>query len=359
MKKALIWAYTQVNLGDDLFVKVLCERYPNVIFSIIGKKKKLLPFKNISNLRTVSDYYSTIDSAFRKLGYRTGFYNNKIRKNAQNEDVVINIGGSIFMEFPDWQKNICDYKKVVDNSSKFVVVGSNFGPFKSRDFLLKYEAIFKDLNDVCFRDKRSFKLFENLSNVRCSPDVVFELDTSKICASKKSNGYVLISVMDFSFKSELSCYKKNYEDNLVKICSFLISKKLKIKLMSFCKEEGDEEMISRIKAKFLNNSSISSYCYRGDIDEALSIIKSSSSIVATRFHSMILALVFQKPFYPIVYSEKMTNVLEDINFKGNYSMLGDSIDCQCLYNQLTSLPFEFKKKEQLSQFSYLDSILLD
>ena len=49
-------------------------------------------------------------------------------------------------------------------------------------------------------------------------------------------------------------FKENHLDKIMIHCS----KKLKIKLMSFCNEEGDEEMISRIKAKFLNNSSISS-----------------------------------------------------------------------------------------------------
>lgn len=74
---------------------------------------------------------------------------------------------------------------------------------------------------------------------------------------------------------------------------------------------------------------------------------------------MILALVFQKPFYPIIYSEKMTNVLEDIRFKGKYSMLSEPIDCEELYDQLKTLLPSFESNCNSNQFLYLDSILLE
>ena len=32
MKKIKVYAYTRQNLGDDLFIKILCERYPNTQF---------------------------------------------------------------------------------------------------------------------------------------------------------------------------------------------------------------------------------------------------------------------------------------------------------------------------------------
>lgn len=359
MKKALIWAYTQVNLGDDLFIKILCERYPNTLFSIIGKKSKLIPFENIPNLQIIRDYYSSIDSGFRRLGCRSSFYNNKIKKTASNNDVVINLGGSIFMEFNDWQKNLNDYKGVIENSSKFIVLGSNFGPYKSDDFLLNYSEVFNRLDDICFRDKKSYGLFKDSTNVRYAPDIVFGLAANKVQTLDDSDEYILISVMDFSLRQKLSSYQKLYEKNIVKICSFLVSKNKKVKLMSFCKEEGDERMIDRIRKTFGESPFISSYNYRGDIEEALAVIKSANSIVATRFHSMILALVFQKPFYPIIYSEKMTNVLEDIRFKGKYSMLSEPIDCEELYDQLKTLLPSFESNCNSNQFLYLDSILLE
>lgn len=32
----MVSAYTEFNLGDDLFIKVLCERYPDTRFMIIA-----------------------------------------------------------------------------------------------------------------------------------------------------------------------------------------------------------------------------------------------------------------------------------------------------------------------------------
>ncbi|MGL4645564.1 MAG: polysaccharide pyruvyl transferase family protein, partial [Cetobacterium sp.] len=84
---------------------------------------------------------------------------------------------------------------------------------------------------------------------------------------------------------------------------------------------------------------ISKYFYRGDMNEALEILNKADSIVATRFHAMILGFVLKKPVFPIVYSKKMTNVLEDLEFKQNYASL----------ENLQGLNFEkFKENEALS-----------
>ncbi|MDY0404730.1 hypothetical protein P5G51_004325 [Virgibacillus sp. 179-BFC.A HS] len=38
MKKVLIHAYTHFNFGDDLFIQILCERYPQTSFYLYARK---------------------------------------------------------------------------------------------------------------------------------------------------------------------------------------------------------------------------------------------------------------------------------------------------------------------------------
>lgn len=54
MKKIIIYAYTKFNLGDDLFIKVLCERYPKTKFIIYAPKDYKKCFKDIKNIKCYS-----------------------------------------------------------------------------------------------------------------------------------------------------------------------------------------------------------------------------------------------------------------------------------------------------------------
>ena len=54
MKKVLIYAYMAGNLGDDLMVLVLCQRYPNVNFRLWADKSYKKRFQHIRNLKVYS-----------------------------------------------------------------------------------------------------------------------------------------------------------------------------------------------------------------------------------------------------------------------------------------------------------------
>lgn len=357
MKASLIWAYTQINLGDDLFIKILTERYPNQSFSILGTKSKMLPFKGIKNLKVIKTELGRFDSLLKKIGLNIGLYDRKINKLAQQHDLTINIGGSIFIESPEWKKNLEIYSRVIHNSKRFVILGSNFGPFVSDSYYQQYLETFKDASDICFRETISYDLFKEIPTVRKAPDIVFNLNIDRV-EDYTETDYVLVSVMNLAVKKSLKQYKDIYEENIVSLCQDFIGKGQKVKLMSFCKSEGDEVAIERIMEK-ISSPLLTSYYYKGDMDGALSVIKSSKSVIATRFHSMILAFVFNKPVYPIIYSDKTLNVLNDVDFTGNYSHVGEPIDLKVLNEQLNFEERNHITLESQNQFAYLDTILGD
>ena len=108
----------------------------------------------------------------------------------------------------------------------------------------------------------------------------------------------------------------------MKITNYYADKNYEVVLMSFCKGEGDEDVIDRILEK-TNSDKIKSYYYNGNIDEALAEIASSEIVVGTRFHSIILGLVFNKKILPIIYSSKTKNMLNDLKFKGKMLEIND------------------------------------
>ena len=109
---------------------------------------------------------------------------------------------------------------------------------------------------------------------------------------------------------------EHYDNLIADLCKKIVNSGKIPLLMSFCKSEGDEAAIIRI-INLLNSDTLKktqTYFYRGNLDEALSVLKFAQSIIATRFHAMVLAIKFNIPSFSFSYNEKMANVLNDIGF---------------------------------------------
>ena len=55
MKRVMIHAYLAGNLGDDLFVVMLCRRYPNIKFHILADESYKQKFQDLKNCRIFSE----------------------------------------------------------------------------------------------------------------------------------------------------------------------------------------------------------------------------------------------------------------------------------------------------------------
>ncbi|MGL5703248.1 MAG: polysaccharide pyruvyl transferase family protein [Cetobacterium sp.] len=319
MKKILIKAYAQMNLGDDLFIKMLCERYKETEFYLYATPE----YENLKGIDTENLNILYNDTFAKKilfrLGRKFGIPNILEDLKARELDGVVNIGGSIFIENDFSEEDFKVRERNLDFGKNYFILGANFGPYKNEGFRDMYHEFFKSCKDVCFRERYSYELFEELENVRYGNDIVFSL-------KMEPNGvenYVLFSIVLPSGRPGFTGIESEYFNRLKTLTLDIIKSGKKVKFMSFCQGERDEEAISKLLNMIPNeqHKHITKYLYRGDINEALDIINKAESVVATRFHAMILGFVFKKPVFPITYSKKMTNVLEDLDFKGNFASL--------------------------------------
>lgn len=316
MKKIRIFAYTKVNLGDDLFIRILCERYKNTKFIIYAPKIYKKIFENNENLKIISS-----DKLFNRivsfLCRRTKKINYLDMKLSNKADAIVQIGGSIFVENNNWKNkfNLITKPKVIEGKKMFLL-GSNFGPYKDKEYYEMHKDLFRKYSDICFRDTYSFNKFKDLPNVRIADDIVFGL---KNIERKNNDANAIISVIKPSLKG-LKGYDDIYYEKVKEILEKLVKVGMKVTLMSFCKEEGDEVAIKKIMGRVSTNykENVAIYNYRGNIDEALKIIADSKVIISSRFHGMVLGFLHNKYVIPITYSDKMVNVLKDLDFKGGY-----------------------------------------
>jgi len=355
MKKALIIAYAKKNLGDDLFIYILANRYKNTKFYLCAKTKYGKECFNSTNLKLVNPLIvKELNKISTNLNMPSINCNNIVAKTC---DAMILIGGSMFMENSD----IATCKKQLsdrfDNIKKdYYILGSNFGPYVSEQYYNIHKEVFKKAKDVCFREEYSYNLFKDLKNIRYSSDIVFSMDTSNIIKSEDKR--VVISIIDLTNRKELSKHKEVYESKMRHTVEYFLTNGYKVTLMSFCNIEGDEIAINSILKLVECKEKVDVYKYDGNIQEALSVIGNCKIVIAARFHAMILALLFNKTVIPLIYSDKTLNVINDIGFKGKYVKIDELVNFNI--NEFTEQDLNYKLdisnqiEDSKKQFNVLD-----
>lgn len=300
MKKILVQGYMNLNVGDDLFFKILTERYRDVEWYFLDiNEETLAPIKN-TNIHAIS--------------------NGEFLRTFNKYDALVNIGGSIFIKQKKW---VLQYLKRLFYmlplklfNKKVIVMGSNFGPYDGKLFRNLYSLYFRCIDSISFRDTKSFNLFKNNSKVIRANDIVFSLKKTP-SGSKVDEKTIGISLMDFSWREGLKQHNKAYLYSMEKLSDELLKRGYSIKYFSFCKNEGDERVSKYLMEKF-ETKKVSDINYTGDIDVFLREFSSVSAHIGLRFHSVILAILYKIPLFPIIYSQKTLDTLKDIDLDKNH-----------------------------------------
>lgn len=317
MKKIFLYAYDRINFGDDLFIHTICNRYPDVKFYLWSKKYNKKTFSEIKNLK-VLDQDGKLITMLSKI-HPSLFAKYKAYLELKC-DAVVYIGGSIFIEYDNWEQilNWWDYEAL---NRKFYILGANFGPYKTEAYRDNLASILNNVEDICFRDKYSADLFSDVKTVRYAPDILFNYQFP-IVESKKQ---VFISVIDcFSRDTGLDkLFDKElqYIELLKKYINYYVENGYSIKLASFCRIEKDMESIHKIveSLDFSVKDNIEFIDYDGtNVTKLITAIAESEFVIASRFHAAVLGFAANKPVLPVVYSDKTVNILKDLAFNGKY-----------------------------------------
>ena len=307
MKKICLSAYCCMNFGDDLFVKTLVRRYPDTIFFMNIDNKSRAAFRNEINIV----YPSQIERLCVKVLCKLRI----IKKidaeiyHVRRADGYVKIGGSIFIETAVVAKK---YVEQYNENSFFI--GPNFGPFQSRAYVERVRLRLANVKDCCFRDSYSYKLFQDLSNVRYAPDVLFSLSTG---LDRVEGRYLGISVILLDNREGLSQISDEYYATISDACNECRHMNIPVRLFAFCKREGDADAMKKILSYTDHPEEIDTCVYEGDTEIFMAQLNECRWLLATRLHSMILGLVLGKKVLPIVYSLKQTHILEDMNYCGH------------------------------------------
>lgn len=344
MKRMYVRAYCQSNLGDDLFVLHLAKRYPETEFYLyaIGDNQKA--FWSQPNVR-LPKAWDRLRRKGRHLLHLSGE-----PFDGQGLDGTVVIGGSIL-----WEGASLDF-----GEAPCFLIGPNCEQEYSAAFRKRLtEALWK-LQSCCFRDTASFDQFSQLPNVTWAPDVLF--DYAPGLPNQKGEG-IGISLVSRKGAFREDTLRETYYSAIADLCQRCLAEGIPVRLLSFCAPEGDEEAVEAVLGKILTPASIAVSRYRGDPEGFLAEMNRCETIIATRFHAMILGWVLGKNVVPVVYSNKQTQVLEDCGFQGpmwNAMELGEMTGERLLEyakQEQGRLDISELKEKSKAQFEALDRYL--
>lgn len=313
-KKILLLGYMRKNLGDDLFIAILLNRYKNIDFIVrTNDKKDLQPFKMYKNLKVVPQEGSL--SEFNMDGY----------------DACVYIGGSVMMELKRGlmlQQNINAF---IENSKKpFFYISSNFGPYKTQEFYDECAKTFKMIDGVTFRDEYSYNEFKQYDSVGYAPDLVFGLNMKKKKTIKDSIGISLIDLSLPARGEKFNSLDSSYCNMLKNNISDFIKQGKTIYLFSYCDYEGDcntiEKVLKLLSEEDKKHVKVVKYTGKpGNLYEFIRKYSSMEKMICTRFHGLVLSLVFRQELMVISYSKKLEKMLEKVPEEFKYIEIDENI----------------------------------
>ncbi|MDK0796558.1 polysaccharide pyruvyl transferase family protein [Clostridium perfringens] len=366
-KKVLLFACIEKNMGDDLFISLICNRYPNTKF-VISSEAEYGDLKNIDNLEFNNFLKKWIwaseikgNNFFKKfIGLLLlKYYDIRLGK----FDIAVHIVGNAFKNnnYKGWN----DSKWIRNRLKKvkeYYLLSTNFGPYNDEQWKKDFEVIYPNLKDICFRDKESYRLFKNLENVRYAPDTVISL--GRLEKKMKKEKRIIISTIDCSLperQGKLENATKTYEELMSKIIDDLYYKGYKITILN-SNVEQDEKATKRIINMCKEKDFIEVFNYNGNINEVHELYQQSTAVIATRLHAIILAWLYNIKVVPIVYDVKVSNILNSYGFDNKYYNINllEKVTTDMLIKDIEA--YDYRISDELiskaqDQFYLLDKIL--
>lgn len=305
-KKIYLKGYFDYNFGDDMMLKLVARSFPDYSFFIEDIGRTLIfDEKNIflASKKECERYPSVVVTG-------SGFMiNNRVK-------MKIEIIRYLKRENPG---NYC--------------LGCNIEPL---DTPLKRFLISRKLNKfrlITCRDSFSYDWISantKGTEVHLLPDILFSIPDDMIPPKSGEDllGIVVMHRLGDSADSEYYNVMASAADLWVKTTG------KKVLLMAFDSGSEDDVWACYVVKSKMSFPEKAEVIVHRDCSEIPKAFSQCEKIICARFHAVVLALRMGIPFYPLIFREKVRNLLKDIEYPFSKSNI-DDIDMEGLSNFVT------------------------
>jgi len=317
--KILLTAYLDHNLGDDLFVDYFCKKYADHEVLLICDQEGALNAQLEGNRN------------LRKIGLKAAV------KIMPRVDAFVMIGGSIFQDIPEFHRY--DVRRnILVTWARFLgarvyILGCNIGPIFSKRAIRTFKYCFFLANKISVRDTASIALlraWKCRSNYVLAPDLIFSYPYVPRRATTKKTPVLGISVINIK---PLSDQTGAYLRKLAQIVDRYLVERADgiVRLFGFNGGAGNdgtaiERLVALTDGRNRGRIELHQYGSNSNLESFLDCFAECDFHICTRFHSLVLSLMYRIPYLPIAYSDKTTNLLHDIGYSArsvDYAKMAD------------------------------------
>lgn len=332
----LVDAFVDNNLGDDLMLEMLVQRFPDTLFFCLrdASLNARAPYKDWPNF--LVPHWTDLD---RILPFMDG---------------LLVFGGSAWQDHGnnlDWFAwRDMALRKLKARGCPILAIGNNIGPVQTQEGQELFTNLLRRFDAVVVRDQASFNWLEahaGSGRGTLGADLVLGYPVPKVTREPGLVGISVHRTMLFQERNE------PYARHLCDLVGTLHREDPSLRFQFFAFDtisENDELLVDRILASLGWPPWASKVAYRGDIPAFLEAFGRCDRIFASRFHATILALLFEQPFVPFDYMGKTRDLLRDLDYEGiivAHDHLEDDLAAIAKALRAPSRPFSAKKLESM------------
>lgn len=175
------------------------------------------------------------------------------------------------------------------------------------------------------RDQKSYEtLCDYKTPASLFPDMLFSMDVPYVPCNSSSSVLGISAYRNIN--SGALCMP--YYESMAEIAdSYIRRTQGSVRIFAFdCEGENDICAAYTIRRLMEHKKRCEVIVYDGDADEFIQKFEGCQSLIATRFHSMVLAQLSGVPVLPVVYSNKMTDAADDLSYSGKRLIYGEAIE---------------------------------
>jgi len=331
----LLEAYLDRNFGDDLFIALLIEHYKEHAFYLLD---------NVNRGYVVANHHEG--------GQLISITENEAHTRLQEFDSYVFVGGDFYHPYSDYDGRIKRAKGIKDHGGSVIILGGSLYREYPEDRLELMNSFFELADLITFRDSTSYfqctRMFPKARTV-LSSDMAFTLDSKYNKQLDDPGEYVNLGI---SIRRKLDASEEEYQTycRMVADISALHLKTNGANTVSFLALStgtfDDRDTADRIKALLSEEmrERINMIDYSRDVFKFIDSVKVCDAIITTRFHSLCIALILGKPFYPINYEAKVENLLKDLGFVGQMVDYGVYVDPESVITSIIGISISATSK---------------
>ncbi len=336
MNIVILGWYGTETIGDRAIFAGIINLFSEILPQFDISLGSLIPDFSKRTLLEDSDFYNEISqNHLHEISVFDSLNRSDLKKAINSSDLVI-VGGGPLMDIDQMFMIKYAFRYAKRKGRKTAIVGSGWGPLKSKEYIDTAISIIRNSNFAIFRDATSLNEYLSYSgeNYCDAKHMTSSIDPAFFCADyyrrfgidSTSNGdYIAVNFRDVSndqYDGDSNKNDKIFSDIISSIRKQWDTPVHMIPMHSYFIGGDDRTQFNRI-AFSLNDPQVIVHNNPPSLVEVMSLYKNAQFCVGTRFHSIVLQTVLNGKNIILDYTDpgkgKIIGMMRELDMIDSYS----------------------------------------